>query len=704
MEALFLKEVKAMSAMTAGRKRKKPGGQRRRSSSMSIKAHNTVPKTTHNRTKSKGSHHSTLEILDGVDNDDDDNDDDASAATVASAKSKDRKRKFITPASTKINQRRTMSLAAKSKLDSLASPAKHTVNGYSSGNIKVVKGEGQGGEGAGWKVKQNSISTKNTKESTQMRRVCNTDQDISPKTNKKSGKKKQPQQQDNTKEVQSPEEISYSPLDYRPASRNNNSDTIASSNLLETYVNQWTKPSPELNSNSNDDNKRGKKKDQTNVNNINHHHQESIVDDPSSAEASSASVISNSDNDDDIMGDRDIQHSVVKNQTKSYSSQHEQQQLAVTSKASQHSNNSSDFMLNVPTTLKLNDKDLQLEYGKLVFMKKDLEHKMHNMGATFNNNMGTEQEKVKQPLFTVKRPGHCFTLDGDSDNNNHMHSSSLSPSTSLPPCKMNGDLEIEYGKLAFIKRDLEHKAAMQKIDADKVNPWATTANTSHNNMLLGEEDMMLVPASAAAHPSSIARRDEKFDFGIQSDNINGEVPLRQDVAFGEMAFQRTMAKQHRSMSNELDSDNEQKHGHSSQPKSNKKKKRKRRVVETITRVIHEELEEEDGSASTSGDKQGGGRYHPYSHSDLGWRRSSEPYHRGRDHTAEQQQQRRSGKKYEKYAYSNQPRKGMKVARSPTISASHKKATSPDKRRQKQSSGNKRGRHSANQPSMLESLV
>ena len=61
------------------------------------------------------------------------------------------------------------------------------------------------------------------------------------------------------------------------------------------------------------------------------------------------------------------------------------------------------------------------------------------MCATFNN-MGTDQKKAKLPLFAVKRPGHCFSLNGDSDNNDN-HDSSPSPSASLPPSCKIGETE-----------------------------------------------------------------------------------------------------------------------------------------------------------------------------------------------------------------------------------------------------------------------
>jgi hypothetical protein len=170
-------------------------------------------------------------------------------------------------------------------------------------------------------------------------------------------------------------------------------------------------------------------------------------------------------------------------------------------------------------------------------------------------------------------------------------------------------VEHEYGQLTFFKRQLECNMQMQNLGVRNLDPWMPRA----------------IYDDAVAIREGIAGRDE--------------APSREDVAFGEMVYQRQMAEMSMldsqgrltddddyAATNYKDKGNggreegfpsrgevgkndfaphhpdQYSKSHDiaykqSYSKAKTKKRRKRRVVETITRVIHEESEEE-GSAST----------------------------------------------------------------------------------------------------------
>ena len=251
----------------------------------------------------------------------------------------------------------------------------------------------------------------------------------------------------------------------------------------------------------------------------------------------------------------------------------------------------------------VNDKDIELEYGQLAFMKKDLERKMrlYQQGST------------------------CITSTTPHNNNTMEENNKL--------------LELEYGKLSFMKQELEHKMSIYKMDAEKVGHQLSSTtrkeaptrvfhappSSSSRNVMMDGESHMLVTASKKA--INIERPD----------NHDLAAPSRQDVEFGARAFQRIMSERRRLprvedvgehyqvphkkrrrgyqySGDEHDDDNDDddddysvKHMDDSKSMSihrgdeKKKRKRKRRVVETrITRVFHEESEEaESGSTSTS---------------------------------------------------------------------------------------------------------
>jgi len=340
-----------------------------------------------------------------------------------------------------------------------------------------------------------------------------------------------------------------SPMDYRPQQKRRrnkkknhkpnvavDNDTIIdkSNGMLKEYVDQWTKSSsPPTNSTR-------KREIKNNV---------VTTENNDKQDSSSASVISTSS------------HSAV-------------------------DNNDYEGIVKSEGGEVVNDKDIELEYGQLAFMKKDLERKMrlYQQGST---------------CITSTTPRNNKTMEE------------------------NNKLEVEYGKLSFMKQELEHKMSIYKMDAEKIDhPLSSTtrkeaptrefhAPSSSRNVMMDGESRMLVSASKKA--INIERPD----------NHDLAAPSRQDVEFGARAFQHIMSERRRlprvedvdveeqyqvphkkrrhgyQYSNNDDDDNED-DGYRGDKKK-KKRRRKRRVVETrITRVFHEESEEaESGSTSTS---------------------------------------------------------------------------------------------------------
>jgi len=337
-----------------------------------------------------------------------------------------------------------------------------------------------------------------------------------------------------------------SPMDYRPQQRrrrnkkknhmpNVDNDTIidTSNGMLKEYVDQWTKSSsPPTNSTR-------KREIKNNV----------VTAENDKQDSSSASVISTSS------------HSAV-------------------------DNNDYEGIVRSEGGEVVNDKDIELEYGQLAFMKKDLERKMrlYQQGST---------------CITSTTPRNNKTMEE------------------------NNKLEVEYGKLSFMKQELEHKMSIYKMDAEKIDHQLSSttrkeaptrvfhAPSPSRNVMMDGESRMLVSASKKA--INIERPD----------NHDLAAPSRQDVEFGARAFQHIMSERRRlprvedvdveeqyqvphkkrrhgyQYSNNDDDDNED-DGYRGDKKK-KKRRRKRRVVETrITRVFHEESEEaESGSTSTS---------------------------------------------------------------------------------------------------------
>ena len=287
------------------------------------------------------------------------------------------------------------------------------------------------------------------------------------------------------------------------------------------------------------------------------------------------------------------------------------------------------------------NKDIELEYGQLAFMKKDLERKMrlYQQGST---------------CITSTTPRNNKTMEE------------------------NNKLELEYGKLSFMKQELEHKMSIYKMDAEKIDPMSSSttrkeaptrvfhAPSPSRNVMMDGESRMLVSASKNA--INIERPD----------NHDLAAPSRQDVEFGVRAFQRIMSERrqlprvegvdvtelyqvpHKKRrlgyqyngdehnDNDNDDDYSVKHLGDSKSRSihrcdeKKKRKRKRRVVETrVIRVFHEESEEaESGSTSTSPSYRTSKRL-DYDRRQQGRQSLILPFNQGLKHTSISKEEKRN---------------------------------------------------------------
>ncbi|KAL3806484.1 hypothetical protein ACHAXA_001839 [Cyclostephanos tholiformis] len=263
---------------------------------------------------------------------------------------------------------------------------------------------------------------------------------------------------------------------------------------------------------------------------------------------------------------------------------------------------SSDERDNVPSPSAANE-DLDVEYGRLALLKQELERKIQERALDVTRAHGgvAEASERLNPLL-----GQQFSTMNDRKDG-------MAPSTT----GTREGLEHEYGQLTFFKRQLERKLQMQSFDAKASSPDVKSVTN---------DDVM------AIRREGITRHDE--------------TPTREDVEFGEMVYQQRMAELKRfdlqgsstdddgyaatkydgngGRENSLPShrgvrtrgvakyrpdhfdENHDTAYDRSFSNTKTKKRRKRRVVETITRVIHEESEEE-GSASTGGDRHETGR-------------------------------------------------------------------------------------------------
>ena len=155
----------------------------------------------------------------------------------------------------------------------------------------------------------------------------------------------------------------------------------------------------------------------------------------------------------------------------------------------------------------------------------------------------------------------------------------------MSPPTENKSLEREYGRLALKKQEIERKMKIYKSDAEKINPWAKAAVGADN----GEEgrtgNPLFAQSSSRSEGLSRFRDDESSNYQARP---SGDKPTREEIEFGELVYQRNLTNRRMA---------ELKDGYPKQRSSRPKKKRRRRVVETITRVIHEESEDDASSIS-----------------------------------------------------------------------------------------------------------
>jgi hypothetical protein len=479
---------------------------------------------------------------------------------------------------------------------------------------------------------------------------------------------------------------SFSPIDYRPQNHDtNDADCPETTSILKSYVEKWTKhPSDNKGDHQNELNDADRVDGERNT----------------KMEADSSSSVMSSSYEDDAVTYHD--HTIDKSSQPILDSNDEQFPIS--------------WENNVPSPETAN-KDLDVEYGRLAFLKEELERKMQvrELDARAHGGVTEISERINSQV------GQHFSAMRDRKDDMAFSRESL---------------EHEYSQLTFFKRQLERKMEMQNYEARNLDPWMPRAS---------------FPAvRSAVNDNVVAIRGGITD--------RDEIPSREDVAFGKMVYQRRMEEQ--GMINMLngpmsDDDDAAKNykmrgggeerlpSHSevgrnyvakhhpayhyknhdiayerSPSKAKTKKRRKRRVVETITRVIHEESEEE-GSASTGG---GGHSQNLKVHRPRTSRSSSSKKRYGDDchsvyrrkvHNAEPLGHSRErisspGRDYnacdESESDSSQSLGGHERHSFEMKGSARRETKPPEKKRQKQNQGmNNRSRFHMSQPSTLESL-
>ncbi|KAL3769750.1 hypothetical protein ACHAW5_003018 [Stephanodiscus triporus] len=476
---------------------------------------------------------------------------------------------------------------------------------------------------------------------------------------------------------------SFSPIDYRPQNHDtNDADCPETTSILKSYVEKWTKdPS---------DNKGDHQNELNDAVRVDGERNTKMEAD------SSSSVMSSSYEDDSAMYHDDT---IDKSSQPILDSNDEQF--------------SSSWENNVPSPETAN-KDLDVEYGRLAFIKEELERKMQvqKLDARAHGGVTEISERINPQV------GQHFSAMSDRKYDMVISRESL---------------EHEYSQLTFFKRQLERKMEMQNYEARNLDPWMPRASFPEVRSALND--------NVVAIRGGVTDRDE--------------IPSREDVAFGKMVYQQRMEEQ--GMINMLngptsdDDDAAKKYkgrgggeerlpSHSevgrnyvakhhpayhyknhdiayerSPSKAKTKKRRKRRVVETITRVIHEESEEE-GSASTghsqnlkvhrprtgrssSSKKRYGDDCHTVYRGNV---QNAEPFVRSRERIS------LPGRDYnacdESESDSSQSLGGHERLSCEMKGRARRETKTPEKKRQKQSQGmNNRSRFHMSQPSTLESL-
>ena len=258
------------------------------------------------------------------------------------------------------------------------------------------------------------------------------------------------------------------------------------------------------------------------------------------------------------------------------------------------------------------------------------------------------------------------------------YSNSVLMKGDMSPPSENKSLEREYGRLALKKQEIERKMKIYKSDAEKINPWASARGTNMDTSgsLLPAQ---LPPAGGEAVGKRYYRDGTDGNDYPLTRYSAGVLPSREEVEFGELVYQRNLADRRMA---ELKDD---------YPKRSKpKKKRRRRVVETITRVIHEESED-DGSSISDGHLQSrGSRY------SRGYYGSPD-----RNYSRQSFDRRRSGSTDSEFASRS---RDQEYARQHSSQRSHAQGLESRKRRYPEQAASSASRKTKTRPaSMLEDL-
>jgi hypothetical protein len=281
---------------------------------------------------------------------------------------------------------------------------------------------------------------------------------------------------------------------------------------------------------------------------------------------------------------------------------------------------------------------LEVEYGELALLMRELEHKKHLQTSVINvdsagNDFDNSHDSVLLPLPKpvtdqmirsmvtgkddtqtireqlqfehselavlmddlerkingVRDPSNFITLPATTSASQTSAMMDTSPSQG-GQC-LNEDLAIEYSELASLQQKLERKMQLQKFDATQANQW------------------MNPPMSKKLVVRGAEKRSKGGERDANSSRISaGLSVIDDDVAFGEMVYRQRMTQQNEE--GYVDQERYSRRSRERYPRKRndmeyyivprdfekKKKKRKRRFVETITRVVHDESEEEGSSS------------------------------------------------------------------------------------------------------------
>ena len=129
-------------------------------------------------------------------------------------------------------------------------------------------------------------------------------------------------------------------------------------------------------------------------------------------------------------------------------------------------------------------------------------------------------------------------------------------STVSPQLDKNNMLELEYGRLAFIKQELERKMKMHKDDAEKMKPLIVSreaVGTPHSFMSSDAASPSPSAATSSLRTSvtniglltpTVAKRsgDDQRAQGSGGKSMASEASFEDDVKYGELVYQRTLAE------------------------------------------------------------------------------------------------------------------------------------------------------------------